>query len=133
MKLNILGDTHWESKVDQLIDALTELDYRSYFEEFDYGSGLNKIAVFLMCQNPELNLKQRIRLSKKEKTLYMDIMLDLPTMKSVDMSNRKRIVAEKLIQEIPAIVSKYKLPDFDTPRFIADLQAWIHSIEWLDN
>ena len=133
MKLNILGDTHWESKVDQIIDALTDLDYRSYFEELDYGSGLHKVAVFLMCQNPELNLKQRIRLSKKEKILYMDVMLDLPTMKSVDMPTRKRIVAEKLIKEIPSIISKYKLPDFDTPKFIADLHAWIHSIGWLDN
>jgi hypothetical protein len=109
----------------------SDLGYRSFFEEREYGGGLFKIVILLMCQESELNLKRRIRLSKKDKILYMDIMLDLPTMKSADMLTRQRIVAEKLMTEVPEVINKYKFPDFDAPRFISDLKEWINATGWL--
>jgi hypothetical protein len=66
-----------------------------------------------------------VRLVKKEKKLYIDIMLDLPQMKAADLLTRKSIVAERLSTEIPEVVSAYKIREFDASRFIDDLQAWI--------
>ena len=55
----------------------------------------------------------------------MDIMFSLPDMIALDDEGRKRLVAERLWQEVPAIVSKYKIQDFDTERFLADYENWL--------
>ena len=122
MRFNILGDFDWEARVDQVLDSLSNSGYRSYFEQRDYGPGLAGITVVLMCQAPELNLRRRVQLSKKEKKLYMDIMLDLAEMKRVDRSRRKTLVTERLIREVPEVLSKYKISDFDSARFIEDFR-----------
>jgi hypothetical protein len=122
MRVNILGDIYWESKVDKVLDALSDINYWTYFQEREYGEELVGLTIVLMCQEPALDLKQRIRLSKKEKKLYLDIMLDLPEMKRSDQTTRNRIVQKKLLAEVPVIVRKYKLREFDTERFIEDFQ-----------
>jgi hypothetical protein len=58
-------------------------------------------------------------------------MLDLPIMKESSSIQRQRIIAERLYDEVPKIVSKYKLEKFDTEKFVADLRAWLTSINWL--
>lgn len=131
MRFNILSDIDWESRVDQTLAALAKLGYFEFFGERDYGEDLQGITIIFMCQDPALNFKQRIRLSKKEKKLYMDIMLDLPMMKESSPMQRQRIIAERLYDEVPKIVSKYKLDKFDTEKFVADLRAWLSSINWL--
>ncbi|MCH8622564.1 hypothetical protein [Undibacterium sp. TS12] len=122
MRLNILGDFDWESKIDQVLKAFSDDNYHAYFQERDYGIGLIGITIVLMCQDPALNLKRRIRLSKKEKKLYVDIMLDLPEMKSVDFIKKKMIISELLLKEIPEVISKYKIDDFDLQQFVEDFQ-----------
>lgn len=74
------------------------------------------------------NLKQRIRLSKKEKTIYMDIMLDLNQFLKVEQKEREKVVVEKLINEVPAIIRKYRLEDFDILKFESDLKKWMIKI-----
>ncbi|MFZ6736049.1 hypothetical protein ACO0LG_29285 [Undibacterium sp. Ji42W] len=122
MRLNILGDFDWESNIDQVLKAFSDDNYHSYLQERDYGTGLIGITVVFMCQDPNLNLKRRIRLSKKEKKLYVDIMLDLAQMKSVDLAKKKMIISELLLKQIPEVISKYKIDDFDLQRFIEDFQ-----------
>jgi hypothetical protein len=131
MRFNILSDIDWESRVDKTLDVLTKLGYRDYFDQKNYGEGLAGVVVGFICQDPELNLKRRIRLAKKEKMIFMDIMLDLPTMKAANPELRQRIVAERLIKEVPEVVLKYKINDFDSKQFIADLQQWISETGWL--
>jgi hypothetical protein len=74
-----------------------------------------------MCHEPSLNLKQRIRLSKKEKIIYVDIMLDYTLFMKIDQNKRNEIVISKIKNEIPPIISKYKFEDFDLLRFENDL------------
>lgn len=131
MRLNILSDANWESRVDLVLNALSDFNYRSYFQERDYGTGLIGVTVVFMCRDPALNFKQRIRLSKKEKKLYIDLMLDLSEMTSADQTTRQRLVAGQLLKEVPEIISRYKIEDFDRSRFLADFQAWIIGTEWL--
>lgn len=130
MRFNILSDIDWESKVDQPLAALSKLGYFEFFGERNYGDGLHGITVIFMCQDPNLNLKRRLRLSKKEKKLYMDIMLDLPTMKEADSTQRQKIIADRLAVEVPEVLAKYKIDDFDKVRFDTDLNDWITSIGW---
>lgn len=121
-RFNILADFYWESKIDKVLDTLSETAYRHFFSEQYYGSSLNGITVVLMCQDPNLKLKQRVKLSKKEKKIYLDIILDLNRFLQIDQKEREKIVVEKLIDEVPAIIRKYKLEDFDLQKFESDLK-----------
>ena len=127
-RFNILADFYWETHIDKVLNLLSDIGYRKYFSEQNYGSSLDGITVVLMCQPPNLNLKQRIRLSNKEKKLYLDIMLDLPQFLKIDQKEREKIIVNKLISEIPPIIIKYKLEDFNLARFNKDLGYWMSKI-----
>ena len=124
MRFNILSDSNAESKLDKVLDDLSDVGYRTHFAERDYGDGVAGVTVVFMCQDPDLNLKRRIRFAKKEKKLYMDIMLDLPQMKVADYATRMKMVIERLLAEVPETVSKYKFDDFDTEQFISDFRGF---------
>lgn len=127
-RFNILADFYWEVHIDKVLDLLSDTGYRRYFSEQDYGTSLDGITVVLMCQDPNLNLKQRIRLSKKEKKIYLDIMLDLPRFLDIAQKEREKIIVDKLIAEIPPIITKYKLEDFNLTKFETDLKNWMSKI-----
>ena len=128
MRVNFLSDAHWESRVGKVLDELSSTGYRGLFETRDYGKGLNGITVVFMCQDPSLNLKQRVNFAKKERKLYLDIMLSLDEMKQAAPDVRKRIVIERLADEVPAVLRKYSIEDFDEPRFVEDLKSWLASL-----
>ena len=65
MRLNLLCDAHWESRVDRGLNELSSTGYRSFFEARDYGKGLSGITVVFMCREPRLNFKQRVRRKKR--------------------------------------------------------------------
>lgn len=128
MELFITSDSFWEAKVDKVLDRLYDTRYGDFFYQQDYGSSLASVAVVLMCQDPNLKLKQRVRLSKKEKTLYLDVMLDLKHFLTIDQQERERIVVEKLISEVPQVIAKYRLEDFNLVKFERDLRNWMSKI-----
>ena len=128
MRFFITCDSFWEAQVDKVIDRIDDTGYKRYFSEQDYGFSLEGLTVVLMCQNPNLNPKQRIRFSKKEKKLYLDIMLDLPYFLEITQKEREKIIVGKLISEIPSIIAKYKLEDFNLVKFETDLQNWMSKI-----
>jgi hypothetical protein len=129
MKLNILCDAHWESGLENISKELSSTGYRQAFASRDYGSDLNGIVIILMCRDPSLNFKQRIRLAKKEKILYLDIMLELDQMRQAKHEARKRIVAVRLAADVPAVLSKYQLANFDRIRFLEDFKSWLQQFE----
>ncbi len=131
MKLSMTCDAWWESKVDKVLGDLEDLGYRSFFEEKDYGTSVAWIGLLLMCQRASLNLKQRIRFSKQKKDLSMDIMLDLEQMMQLDHESRRKIIAAKIVAEVPLVLKKYKFKDFDLPRFSQDLSDWFKQRGWL--
>lgn len=125
MKLNILSDANHESRVAEALDALPILEFRNYVAEQDYGPGLLRLLVGVICRNPELNLKPRIQFTKKDKTLSIDIVLSLSDMTALDDEGRTRVIAQRLLKEVPAVVSKYKIQDFDAARFVSDYEKCI--------
>jgi hypothetical protein len=128
MKLNILCDANWESRLDSVLKDLSATDYRNLFNARNYGQGLIEVVVVLMCRNPRLNFKQRIRFAKKKMALSLDIMLDLDQMQKADDNTRRRIVIDRLTDELPVVLRKYSIPDFDETRFIDDLRSWLNGI-----
>jgi hypothetical protein len=128
MKFNILCDSEWDSMVSTALRELSRTGYRSLFEERDYGPGLRGLIVGFICRDPGLKFKRRIRFVKKEKNLYMDIMLSLDQMRHAKPDVRKRMILERLSEEVPTTLHKYVIPNFDAARFIADLNSWLKGI-----
>ncbi len=124
MFVRITSDANEESGVGEVVDEISG-PTRKHFALKEYGAGLHGIGVVLMCRDPELNFKRRLRFSKKDKKLYMDVMLDLEEMSQSSHERRKQIILERLAEEIPATLSKYSIRDFDGVRFVKDLRAWL--------
>jgi hypothetical protein len=128
MRLNFLSDAYWEARVERVLDELSVAGYRELFSASDYGRGLNGITVVFVCQDPSLNLKQRVNFVKKERKLYIDVLLDLDEMKKAQSSERKRIVVERLSGEVPSALHTQWIQDFDEARFVEDFKRWLASI-----
>jgi len=67
-------------------------------------------------------------LSKKDKTLYMDIVLNLDEMAAATPSRRRKVVLQKIAAEVPETLSNYQLAGFDRASFLADINKWIISL-----
>lgn len=130
MRLVITSDADWESRVGTTLDKLTDFPAFEQFDEIDYGPGLDCVGVVFMCLDNDLGLTPRIKLSKKKKAFYMDIMLDLEQMKAADQNQRQRVIAQRLYDEVPAILSQRRIPGFDQARFVADLRRAIDGTGW---
>ena len=132
MKFFVTYDANIESGLDDFLNPLYDLGFDNYFRDRFYDDSGIEMAVILMCRDPYWNFKQRIRFSKKDNCLYVDLMLDLNVMKCLDAGARRRLVAEKISTEVPQIVAKYKFKDFDLKRFSSDLRGWFEEQEWID-
>ena len=123
MHFRITSDANQESGVGEVVCDLSG-PTRKHFVPRDYGSGLPRLAVVLMCRDPALNFKRRVRFAKKNQTLYMDVMLHLPEMVPLTHHERCRVIIQRMEREISEALSKYNFADFDRPRFESDLQNW---------
>lgn len=124
MRFSLLCDAHQDAGLDKVIFRFTDLGLRRYFEERNYGETLAGITIVLMCRNPALKFKQRIRHSKKERKLYMDIMLDLDQLRQMTQQQREQTVAASMLAELPPVLKKYKFDNFDLNAFETDFRNW---------
>lgn len=129
MKFGITCDAWWETKVSEVLNIFPIRETFDFFYLKNYGADLTDIFIVLMCRHTEYNFKQRIRFVKKEKALYMDIMLDFDLFMKITQPERNKIVMDKLIEEVPTIISKYKFKDFDLPKFTKDWTCVIVKIK----
>ena len=114
------------------IELMNAFPLRELISKTDYGFDLIGFCIVMMCR--DYDFKQRIRFSKAEKTLYMDIMFPYAEMVAMTPEQRRRLVAHKLREEVPVIVRKYqkKIADFKMEAFLADFDAFIVSTGWLE-
>lgn len=132
MRFDIISDTNYEAKIDQVTDTFPARELEDWLHFKNYGSDLVDIGIVLMCRNPEYNFKQRIRMDRKDKILYIDLMLNYYYFTSnITQEDRINAVAKKIIEEVPPIVKKYKFKDFDTDLFISDLKMYFIEIGWI--
>jgi len=123
MKLSLLSDINWETKIDH---AIKVVDTASLVD-LNYGQSLSALVVVLNCREPELGHKQRVRFAKAINTLYVDIMLDLPFFVLATHVERRRAIFEQVIGQLRAVFQKRGLKDFDYERFLLDIGALLDS------
>lgn len=121
MKLNLLSDTNWESKVDHAIKVVDTV----VMADMDYGPALSALIIVLNCQEPELGHKQRVRLTKVTNSLYVDVMLDLRFFVRATHAERRREIFEQVISQVREVLEKRRLKGFDFERFLADLDKFL--------
>lgn len=117
MKLNLLSDINWESKIDH---AMKVVDTAS-LADMHYGQGLSALVVGLNCREPELGHKQRVRFTKVTNTLYVDVMLDLQFFVRATHVERRRAIFEQVIGQVREVLEKRRLKDFEFEGFLADM------------
>jgi hypothetical protein len=131
MKFKILADFDDESGLMDVLRDMRNIGFALSVEKNDYGKGVSCICPLLMCQPSYLKLKPRVRFSKKDLTLYMDIMLDLESMKSANGPTRRKLVASALVVGVPAVLARYKIEDFAKADFEKYFREWIVGLGWL--
>ncbi|MED5612932.1 MULTISPECIES: hypothetical protein [unclassified Janthinobacterium] len=123
MRLNLLSDINWESKIDH---AFKVVDTTSLADVY-YGKGLSALVVVLNCRDPELGHRQRIRLTKATNTLYIDVMLDLQFFVQATHVERRKALYEDVTGQVRKVLEKRRLKDFELERFLADMDALLNS------
>jgi len=118
MRLNLVADTNWEAKVDH---AMKVMDVR-VLSDVDYGPGLAALVMVLICRDPELGFKQRVRHAKATNTLYVDIMLELQFFVKATHIERRRKIYEQVLSQVRQVLEKRRIKDFQSERFLDDLQ-----------
>ena len=122
MHFFITSDSTEETRTGDVISRISG-SVKKYFLEKNYGSSVEGIVIVFMCRDPKIAFKQRVRFSKKDKKLYIDIMLNYEFMLSaLNDQARFNLMKEKLLTELSLIIKKYKFPEFDLEKFLFDLQ-----------
>ena len=123
MDCTILGDCDHDSGLPDVLLWLSCPEQEEAFAR-DYGEGLDSIVIDLVCSKHIVDVKPRIRHAKKEKRLYMDIILVYAEFVSATAERRKEIVLKRLLEDVPRVVRKYKFSDFETEGFISDFNRY---------
>ncbi|WP_151811434.1 hypothetical protein [Acinetobacter bereziniae] len=123
-KFQLLSDTDSESGILFAKQQITSNGFNKYITSENYGSDLNGVVIILVCRKPEIILKKRLRLSKKEKMLYMDIMLDYDLFKNMEFEQRVTQICKTLLVELSQVLKKYKFEDFKSDKLIINLENW---------
>ena len=123
-KFQLLSDTDSESGILIAKQQITSNGFNKYITSDNYGSDLNGIVIILMCRKPEIVFKKRLRLSKKEKVLYMDIMLDYDLFNNMTFEQRITQICKTLLVELSQVLKKYKFQDFKSDELIKKLENW---------
>jgi hypothetical protein len=126
-KFQLLSDTDSESGILIAKQKITSNGFNKYITSENYGSDLNGIVIILMCRKPEIVFKKRLRLSKKEKVLYMDIMLDYDLFNNMAFEQRITQICKTLLVELSQVLKKYKFQDFKSDELIKKLENWFVS------
>jgi hypothetical protein len=124
LRVSVLADMNWESKIDH---ALKVLELTKSFDErnHDYGASLAKLCVIFMCRDPDLAFKQRIRYQKADRIFSRDIMLSLPEVVVMSHPQRRRLLADCLLEQVPECLRRYRFAEFDYRKFE---DHWRHDI-----
>ncbi len=123
-KFQLLSDTDSESGILIAKQQITSNGFNKYITSENYGSDLNGIVIILMCRKPEIVFKKRLRLSKKEKVLYMDIMLDYDLFNNMTFEQRITQICKTLLVELSQVLKKYKFQDFKSDELRKKLENW---------
>ena len=87
-RLLLTADSNIETGVGDASMIIAPNDFYKFMEGQEYGEGIKHLAIFYICRDPELKFKQRIRYTKKDQALCIDIMLDYNQFIAMSMQQR---------------------------------------------
>lgn len=129
-RVYITGDVTSESKLLELI-LRWSIRTEKHFEERNYGDGVEQICVVLVCLDAWLHVshKPRNSFSKKDRCVYVDVMLENDAVTKMTDVERQLYVCDRLANDIPKqlqrCVDKAIVRNFDMDRFRVDWLEWL--------
>ncbi|ATQ78415.1 hypothetical protein CR152_30805 [Massilia violaceinigra] len=127
MKCDIVGESDHDSGLSNVLYWLSRPEQSEAFAK-DYGEGLGELVIDVICSKLLDGVKPRIRFAKKTKSLSMDIMLDYDDFAPLTAEGKKKRVLERLLEDVPLIVRKYKFADFNTELFLLDFNRYFSGL-----
>ena len=121
MLVVVLSDTDGRTGVLEAKQSFND-EIEAFFKPRSYGADLNGVGINLMCRDPIYEFKQRVRLSKAEKILDLDVMLDWDEMIHAG-SRRKAAILRVLRKAVRDVLERRKWKDFDVTQFLLDLDT----------
>lgn len=123
MKMFITSDADAQSGIGELVDTVSGPCWR-HFQRFDFGDEVAGICVVLVCQPLSIGLKPRVSYSKKERQLYLDVMIDPAEVKRMPLSDFRHMLFDRITNNISTVLAKYRLKEFRSNDFIEALRSW---------
>lgn len=124
MYIRLTGDSNVESGVGSIVLELSE-PLKEAFSQKDYGDGLLGLVIVLMCRDKELGFERRVKFARKEKKIYMDILLDIDELRPASPELRKIKIADSLLRGIPEVVRQFEIDKFNLDGLLGDLRDWL--------
>lgn len=130
-RLLITCDTNQETGIRDAILSLTANNFYNFIEEVNYGNTLQHLAIFFMCLDPKIQFKPRIRFTRMDQTLCLDIILDYYQFVMMTHEQRVSELCKKLILEMPVIIQKYEIIDFDLDKLVRKFSQWFNEYNFI--
>jgi hypothetical protein len=131
MKFWIGCDIDWETRVDSVRDELIALHFEPSFEGDQYGPGIEMIAILLTCRDPSHKFRQRTKWIADERILETDILLPHSEMIAATPEQRRTILVQALLNEVPRVIEKKKVSDFDSGLLAASMKEFFVKAKWI--
>ena len=103
----------------------------TYFMDKDYGASITSICISLLCIDRDHRFKERTRYTKGDCALDVILVFELESLRKMAVADRPPFFANRLMAELPPIITKYKFADFDLPRFENDFHAYFKELGWI--
>ncbi len=107
---------------------------KPFFETRDYGNGIQRYVIGIICMSPEFDTfynKNRKKYSRTKRLLEYDIRLNYARFEKATQKGIERMFAQMLINSL-GIIEELKIQNFDTNRFREDLIRFFQEkgIKW---
>lgn len=122
--------TFYDTFLPETYDPIV-INIGKYFEDKNYSMELDELETIINCSTGWV-FKQRSSFSRKQKTLFFDIIIDYDYYMSLADEARKNCVALSFLRDIE-ILKKYKPKDFKLEELKSDFEFFFKEIGWLNH
>ena len=126
MKISNSWDIYEDSEINPL---LYEIEIDKYFADKNYGNNDVKIFFVINCLLAHIK-ERRPRYVTKDKTLYLDIMLDYNKVKQASLDQKKIMIANDVIRMFD-VLDKYKKLNLNKDLMQEDAKKHFIQLGWL--
>lgn len=129
MVVEITSDAYEDALPDGLLNELYDKEFSQHFKGRNYGNNDIEIFMVIVCYPKEF--KPRIRLDRKDKVLYWDVIINYQKMKKANYNEKKLILSKEIIQSFD-ILDNYEKLQINKENLILDTFNFFKEIGWLN-